>query len=107
MNIKNRKLNSLLVEAIMNNNPNEVKDFLNKGADPNGFIDHDQLTPLFFAVQNNALSSAFILLAAGADPNRENVNIRLTPLKLAELNNFHDVINLLKNYKELQNMDLN
>lgn len=56
-------------------------------------------TPLFVAAQNGHLECVKILLNNGAD---KNINFsdtlgNITPLETAKLNNFEDIINLLKN----------
>lgn len=93
----NVKLNKELVEAILKDDSKIVSDLLIYGADPNGHIDDDQLTPLFFAVQNNSLRCAFLLLAAGANSNQYSPHAGVTPLKIAKLNNFIDMVALLEN----------
>lgn len=84
-----------LVEAVIKDDHSTVQILLKEGVDPNGYIDRDQLTPLFFAAQNNAVKSAFLLMAAGADPNHYCISAEMTPLDVATLNNHSQMIRLL------------
>ncbi len=77
---KRINLNDDLIEAILKDDIARVESLCEKGVDPNGHIDADKLTPLFFAVSNNALQSAFYLIARGADPNFYCEGPKITPL---------------------------
>ncbi len=87
----------LLISAVIDNNWNTVKQLLSAGNDPNCYLDNDQITPLHFAAQYNALHSANILLKYGADPKLQTRPDGYTALDIAKLHNNKDVIELLSN----------
>lgn len=58
-----------LIVAVIDNNINRIKILLQKGVDPNGYLDEAKLRPLHFAAQNNSFEAAKLLITAGADIN--------------------------------------
>ncbi len=82
--IGNNMYQNELVESIMNNDPQQVKCWLEMGAEPNGVTDSYLLRPLHFAVTQGSVEIVELLLAAGADANLTDID-GLTPRDLAVL----------------------
>ena len=80
-----------LVEAICDNKINDVAQLLCCGANPNGIIDEDALTPLHFAVTFDAIESILLLLVAGADMFQENEEGESAISKAIELKKYQAV----------------
>lgn len=59
-------LTGSLIDAVMANDAEQVKELLKQGADPNGVEDSDDVTLLHFAVTYNAQAVIPFLLEAGA-----------------------------------------
>jgi ankyrin repeat protein len=84
----------LLIDAVIKNDSTKVKNMLQMGVDPNGFLDEAKLRPLHFAAQNNSIESSQLLIAAGAniyactEPDKE------TPIKIAEAYGNKKIIDL-------------
>jgi ankyrin repeat protein len=92
-----------LIEAVIANDQQTVSRLLAEGANPNGFIDRDKLTPLFFAVQNHALAAAFLLLAAGANPHYYCKAAQTTPIDLAKQYENPEMLTLLTHSRQAAN----
>lgn len=87
-----------LIEAVVNNDIEEVKLLLEQGADPNVTLDEAELTPLHFAAQNNAVEIAELLFTAGADLDSETDEGQ-TPLDVAREFRHEEMIKLLVRLK--------
>lgn len=87
-----------LIEAVINNDIEEVTLLLEQGADPNVTIDEAELTPLHFAAQNNALEIAQLLFTAGADLDNETDEGQ-TPLDVAREFHHEEMVKLLLRLK--------
>ncbi len=77
-----------LIQAVIDENIQEVKRLLQLGADPNGVEDNDRITPLHFVAQKSsavAVEIAGILIKAGANPLAFNQPDGQTPLEIAQL----------------------
>jgi len=59
-------LSCYLIKAVINNDVRRVGELLNQGANPNTVMDTDNVTPLHYAAQNNALEVIPLLVEAGA-----------------------------------------
>lgn len=95
-----------LIEAVVDNNLTLIKDLLQKGVDPNDYIDDAKLRPLHFAAQNNSLEAAKLLITAGADVNACTEPDGETALDIAKLYGHKKFVDFLaKNfyYSETQN----
>lgn len=55
-----------LIKAVISNDVRRVGELLNQGANPNTVMDTDNVTPLHYAAQNNALEVIPLLVEAGA-----------------------------------------
>ncbi len=84
-----------LIEAVINNNAEQVRQLLSSGLDPNGFEDQAQVRPLHFAAQYNSLASALVLLEAGAQIDVTTAD-GITPLDVAKLHSHQDMIQLFQ-----------
>ena len=76
-----------LIQAVIDEDVEEVKRLLLFGADPNGVEDDDKITPLHFLAQKKtvpAIKIAKILIAAGANPLAPNQPDGQTPLEIAQ-----------------------
>jgi len=82
-----------LFEAVRSSHLSEVKELLEKGANPNA-RDEEGFTPLHYASFNGCASVAKLLLDSGADPNVGSKE-GWTPLHLAASNGFTDIVKLL------------
>jgi hypothetical protein len=85
-----------LIAAVIKNNTRAVKELLQKGADPNGYLDLAKLRPLHFAAQNNSLEAAELLIAAGADVGARSEPDKDLPIKIAILHKNKKIFNLLQ-----------
>lgn len=88
------KLTSMLIDAVISNDAEAVIALLKNGADPNAVEDHDNITPLHHAAQNNSIEAAMALIKGGAriDSIMEGGN---TPLDIAELFDHKEMVKLL------------
>ena len=89
------KETELLIEAIINNNINEVSLLLKKNINPNHSLDSANVTPLHFAAQSNHTHIAEKLIKHGADPLAQTQPDGETPLDIAKLHQHTAMINLL------------
>ncbi|QOR34308.1 ankyrin repeat domain-containing protein [Clostridium sp. 'deep sea'] len=80
--------------AIAGNSLEATKYLLAIGANPD--VKNDLFIPILFSVQNNKLDFVKVLIDYGADINIQN-NQGKTALDIAIENNYHDIIELLKN----------
>lgn len=87
-----------LIDAIITKNIKRVAYLLQKGIDPNGYLDSAKLQPLHFAAQSNFLEAAELLITAGADPNARTEPDHETPLDMAKLHSSQKLIDLLLRY---------
>lgn len=97
---KHNSIHEKLIKAIVKDDFKTVATLLNQGANPNGYIDEDKISPLFFAAQSNALQSAKLLLAAGADPHYYCESYDSTPIGMAKLFGHRQMIELLTHHNE-------
>ena len=95
---KNLTLN--LINAVINNNEEEVYTLLNEGAEPNAFLDDAQITPLHYAAQNNSSKVIQLLIEAGGNIHAKTQPDHQSPLEIATLYNFPQVIQLLTYYSQ-------
>jgi ankyrin repeat protein len=63
-----------LIKAVKANKKKAVQLLLERGADPNGIEDGDNITPLHFAYLYKAHRVMPLLVAAGADINAKNID---------------------------------
>lgn len=85
-----------LIEAIIENNIEMVRELLQSGVDPNLHLDAAKVRPLHFAAQDNLTEIGHLLIAYGADINAKTYPEDLTPLDVAELHGNVEFISLLK-----------
>ncbi len=85
-----------LIEAVIHNNVNAVRDALEQGADPNGCLDPANVTPLHFAAQHNAADVVPLLITAGAKVNAKTIPDGQTALDIARLHKHERIANLLE-----------
>ena len=72
-----------LIDAIKKNKVDLVKEFLNKGVDPNEVEDLEKITPLHFAVAYKRFDIIPLLIKSGADKKAKSSDGQ-TPLDLAK-----------------------
>jgi len=87
-----------LIEAIIDSDFDSIRTLLQRGVDPNGYLDDAKLRPLHFAAQYNALEAAKLLITAGADISACTEPDRETPLAVAKLYNHKKFVDLLVRY---------
>jgi ankyrin repeat protein len=80
-----------LIDAVLNNNLKDLHYFLNLGVNPNGYLDHAQMTPLHFAASNGHDQAARLLLFNGADPGARTFPELETPRHIADQLGHHAV----------------
>lgn len=90
---------SLLIEAVIEDNPDQVIALLNTGADPNQVEDDACITLLHYAAQNNALLVIPVLIEAGADIFAETNPEGYTPLDVALIHGHDRVVQALLAYE--------
>lgn len=89
-----------LIDAVINNDIEMVRQLLEEGADPNVCIDEAQLRPLHFAAQNNSLEIAKLLITAGADVHARTIPDDETPLEVAKLHGHRAFVELILSHSE-------
>jgi ankyrin repeat protein len=94
-----------LIEAIVVDNVMLVKELLDSGIDPNGYVDHARVRPLHFAAQYNAMKSARVLLRAGADSELETDD-GITPIQIASARFDQEMVSLFLSGKDKQPLNL-
>lgn len=87
-----------LINAIVANDVNIVKELLEQGANPNLALDAAGVSPLHFAAQNNALKVAELLILAGANLKCKTEEGE-TALDIARLHKHKDMVRLLEFYQ--------
>lgn len=84
-----------LIDAVLNNDAEQVKELLEQGIDPNVTDDWANVTPLHYAAFNNSLEIAALLIAAGAKINIRDSIDNETPLDVAKAQGHHKMVQLL------------
>jgi len=87
-----------LIEAVINNNADAVRNILLLGADPNYCQDEANVTPLHHAAQHNAVGVVVLLLTAGANIHARTIPEGQTPLDVAILFKHKEMKALLEKY---------
>ncbi|OLN93068.1 Ankyrin-3-like protein 5 [Colletotrichum chlorophyti] len=87
----------VLVDSILCHDNESVRLLLLFGADPNS-ADKDGITPLFAAVEMNAIEIAKMLLKYGADPNLSAGASQESPLAISVMDVKFDFVHLLLTY---------
>ncbi|WYZ41405.1 hypothetical protein EsH8_V_000300 [Colletotrichum jinshuiense] len=87
----------VLVDAVLCQDHESVRLLLLFGADPNS-ADKDGITPLFAAVEMNAVDIAKMLLKYGADPNLSAGSSQESPLAISVIDVKIDFVHLLLTY---------
>lgn len=88
----------VLIDAVIENDVEVVNEILNRGFNPNQFLDAARVTPLHFAAQNGALEVIPLLVEAGADICACTQPEGQTPLDVALLHNHDSVVQVLLAY---------
>ena len=88
-------LTDLLIDAVRDDNSHGIIGLLQQGANPNGTLDQDGLTPLCFALTKNRVKIIQILLAAGADIHLYIPGYECTILDYAISTQRTNIVNLL------------
>ena len=94
------KLTYDLISAIINNDPQCVKNLLDQGAQPNRSLDEANVTPLHYAAQHNALNCIPLLIECGANVHTITEPDGQTPLDIALLHQHRNIVQLLMYYAE-------
>jgi ankyrin repeat protein len=84
-----------LIDAIIENNIEIVKELLQNGANPNLCLDAAKVRPLHFAAQDNRIEIGQLLIACGAEINACTYPEGLTPLDVAKLHGHKEFMELL------------
>lgn len=88
-----------LIEAVVQNNSDEVKKLLNAGVNPNHYEDLAKLYPIHFAALYNALDVVPLLVKAGADATAKSSE-GITAMEIAKQHNHLDMVQLLMKFKK-------
>lgn len=96
-------LTDLLIDAVRDDNSAKIIELLQKGADPNGTLDSDGLTPLCFAITRKKVNAIKILVAAGADIHAYIPGHECTVLEYLQQSKAADMIALLLQSEEQSN----
>lgn len=84
-----------LIDAIIADDADKVRDLLQRGVNPNLCQDQDMISPLHFAAQHNSLKSVPYLLAANADPYAMTSEY-VSPHDIARLHGHMEMVKLLQ-----------
>jgi ankyrin repeat protein len=76
-------MNEKLIQTVSQNNMEDTKELLKKGADVNFIEIETKTTPLLIAVSNFYLDMAKLLLENGANPNPDSNSVYTLPLNEA------------------------
>jgi len=93
-----KNLTDYLIQAVVDNNVQQVGELLNRGADPNYFLDASQITALHHAAQNNSLEVIPLLIEAGAFLEAQIEPEGSTALEIAFLHGHDKVAQTLMAY---------
>ena len=88
-----------LIDAVVNNDIEMVRQLLEEGADPNMCVDDTELRPLHFAARNNYLELGKLLIAAGANIHVMTIPDGETPLDIEQLHENREFVKLLLAHK--------
>lgn len=102
---KHEKKIQQLIDAVIADDMELVKQLLESGINPNCTLDTDKITPLHFAAQNNSYHVTPLLLTAGANIYAKTSPDGVTPLDVAKLHKHSKMVMLLANCKS-NNADL-
>lgn len=92
-----KELNEKLLDAVINNQADQVKALLEQGADANCFEDSAMVRPLHFAAVYDSADVVPILMAAGADIHAMT-DCAETALTIAKRHNSSKVLAKLENF---------
>ncbi len=84
-----------LADAVINNDIEMARRFLEDGADPKEPIDETNLQPIHFAAQNASVEMAKLLITAGADVNAKTEPDEETALDIAKLHGHKDFVDFI------------
>jgi len=87
-----------LIEAIIHQDVNAVRQLLEQGVNPNACQDNANVTPLHFAALHNALEIVPLLITAGANLHAQTYPEGQTPLDIAKLHKHQDMVKLLSDF---------
>lgn len=90
-------LNEKLLDAVINNQADQVKEFLEQGADANCFEDSALVRPLHFAAVYDSADVVPALMTAGADINAMT-DCAETALTIAKRHNSSKVLAVLERF---------
>jgi ankyrin repeat protein len=91
--------NEALLQAVINNEPLQVKDLLDQGADPNFFeCPKEKIRLIHFAALYDARRVIPPLIEAGADLHAKTGNDGVTALDIAKQHSFRKTAKLLKSF---------
>ncbi len=87
-----------LIQAVIENDPEAINELIRQGADPNGSLDDDQVTPIHYAAQYGSLESIPVLVHAGADVKATTTPDGTTAVDLAISHGHTKVTQVLLSY---------
>ncbi len=90
-------INKELLQAVISKRLRQVKQLLERGADPNYYEDSAKIRPLHFAALYNAVKIIPVLVAAGGNMYATTES-NDTPLLIAKQHNHAPMILLLKKF---------
>lgn len=87
-----------LIDAVIQNNVEEVRAILESGTDPNTCLDPALVSPLHFAAQHNSIAVVSLLITAGAQIHAQTSLDGQTPLDIARLHRHEKMARVLEEY---------
>jgi len=91
------QMNAALLDAVISNQPEQVKQLLEQGADPNFFEDEAQIRPLHFAAVYDSADVVSLLVLAGADIHA-TTEYHDTPLSVAKRHGHNKTLGALSKF---------
>lgn len=95
------KINETIIQAVIDNQAQQVIELLDQGADPNSFENaNEKITLLHLAALYGADKVIEPLIRAGADIDARTANNGVTPLEIAKQHRFKQTMSILEQMRQ-------